>query len=575
MGKCFSRPQAADSARRQAASVHIADGPPVCGVSKQAVFEDVSFGPLQPDTHAATQHGLPFNTQYRTAQLEQSNDYRNNHDRHEANSGRPRSNSLETFCSAKSFLSETNCDRGKGGVHDVDSTVPDLNELSFTSLSSNTTLAAGTVPYLDDVPSIETPSRNSTASGNLGSPPTASLWMPSTQALGIDLPQPLLSQCSGLLQQAHWNYIGGRIQEAVRGIEVAAAIVCRSAVWLAERQTRLQKEQYKVSQSPLQVAPENLTACVSAATRPGCSDMDILGASTLLPATLDQVLQQTLLPLTEVIDRGGVVESCLVALESTTGWASGAPTKKGFKVRYKHTSGSVHSVRVEAIYDWPLDCLFAVAREFDVVGSYNTFALDHSVLAEPSIFESIVYAGTYMPFPMKALELILSVKWANLLQTEGVILISLEDAGDRLAAVPGCAPLPPKSKTRRRGHILPGSSGIMRPLPPGPEGGARTKCTILAHLDTGLNFIPGFVINFVLRILAPFLFGATKRLLVESFANPDGQLLRRIAAKPELYGMVRKAVADMAQPAHSATPQLHLRRTLSCRSSGLLDDATS
>lgn len=29
---------------------------------------------------------------------------------------------------------------------------------------------------------------------------------------------------------------------------------------------------------------------------------------------------------------------------------------------------------MEAIYDWPPDQLLSVAREFDVVGSYNTFA---------------------------------------------------------------------------------------------------------------------------------------------------------------------------------------------------------
>lgn len=38
------------------------------------------------------------------------------------------------------------------------------------------------------------------------------------------------------------------------------------------------------------------------------------------------------------------------------------------------------------------------------------------MLAEPSVFESIVYAGTWMPFPMKPLELVLSVRWADLVQ---------------------------------------------------------------------------------------------------------------------------------------------------------------
>ncbi len=38
------------------------------------------------------------------------------------------------------------------------------------------------------------------------------------------------------------------------------------------------------------------------------------------------------------------------------------------------------------------------------------------MLAEPSTRESIVYAGTWMPFPMKPLELVLSVRWADLVE---------------------------------------------------------------------------------------------------------------------------------------------------------------
>ena len=53
-------------------------------------------------------------------------------------------------------------------------------------------------------------------------------------------------------------------------------------------------------------------------------------------------------------------------------------------------------------------------------------------------------------------------------QEEGIILIVLTDAGERVAAIPGAKPLPRKSGARRRGHLLQGSCGYMRPLPPGP-----------------------------------------------------------------------------------------------------------
>lgn len=32
------------------------------------------------------------------------------------------------------------------------------------------------------------------------------------------------------------------------------------------------------------------------------------------------------------------------------------------------------------------------------------------------------------------------------------------------------------------------------------DGQPRTKCVILAHLDTGMSYIPGFIVSFVLKV---------------------------------------------------------------------------
>jgi hypothetical protein len=42
------------------------------------------------------------------------------------------------------------------------------------------------------------------------------------------------------------------------------------------------------------------------------------------------------------------------------------------------------------------------------------------VLAEPSVFESVVYAGTWLPYPMKPFELVLSVRWVDLVQVRAI-----------------------------------------------------------------------------------------------------------------------------------------------------------
>ena len=49
---------------------------------------------------------------------------------------------------------------------------------------------------------------------------------------------------------------------------------------------------------------------------------------------------------------------------------------------------------------------------------------DHGVLAESSVFESIVYAGTWLPYPMKPFELVLSVRWVDLVQARNMPLKS-------------------------------------------------------------------------------------------------------------------------------------------------------
>ncbi len=74
------------------------------------------------------------------------------------------------------------------------------------------------------------------------------------------------------------------------------------------------------------------------------------------------------------------------------------------------------------------------------------------------------------------------------------------------------------------------------------------------------------------QIMAPFLFGATKRLLRESFGDPSSELPRRIAAKPQLYGLVRAATAAAldAQEGRRGAVQL---RSLSCVSAASVDSS--
>lgn len=66
-----------------------------------------------------------------------------------------------------------------------------------------------------------------------------------------------------------------------------------------------------------------------------------------------------------------------------------------------------------------------------------------------------------------------------------------------------------------------------------------------------------------MQVMSPWMFKSTKRLLSESFASDSAQLPQRIAAKPELYGLIRAAEREAIRSAGRHHSDLH---TLSCAS---------
>lgn len=68
----------------------------------------------------------------------------------------------------------------------------------------------------------------------------------------------------------------------------------------------------------------------------------------------------------------------------------------------------------------------------------------------------------------------------------------------------------------------------------------------MMHLDPHLAMIPAFLVNFVLGVLAPYMYREIQRVLDTSFADPGSEYNRRIAAQPELFGTLRARLAEFA-----------------------------
>ena len=94
--------------------------------------------------------------------------------------------------------------------------------------------------------------------------------------------------------------------------------------------------------------------------------------------------------------------------------------------------------------------------------------------------------------------------WAGLVARQGTApgCVPLPCTLWRLAAraclpahPPACIPTPPPAACP---HLL-----ACRPLPIRPGGVPRTEGSLLIHLDPHIPFIPAFLLNFVLGVLAP------------------------------------------------------------------------
>jgi hypothetical protein len=71
--------------------------------------------------------------------------------------------------------------------------------------------------------------------------------------------------------------------------------------------------------------------------------------------------------------------------------------------------------------------------------------------------------------------------------------------------------IPDRLKGNAHVYVRPGSCMVYEPLPPASSGtdgvaSQRAQCTIILNIDPNIKNVPEFVITFVLRVLAPFMY---------------------------------------------------------------------
>jgi len=74
----------------------------------------------------------------------------------------------------------------------------------------------------------------------------------------------------------------------------------------------------------------------------------------------------------------------------------------------------VHSFKFSADFNSPLEHILAMSREFDLTHLWNRYVLESLILAEPSIFQSTLYAASWLPFPFPHIDVVVEARGIDL-----------------------------------------------------------------------------------------------------------------------------------------------------------------
>ncbi|KAK9842693.1 hypothetical protein WJX74_000794 [Apatococcus lobatus] len=261
------------------------------------------------------------------------------------------------------------------------------------------------------------------------------------------------------------------------------------------------------------------------------------------PGKAQQVMPSGPLTAATILQEAARIKQAQADLVSSTSWPVIRDAPGDLSVWYQHKSGSpIHSVRLEGTFATSIECLLAMGREFDLASTWNSYMLDSLILSEPSLFEATLYASNWLPFPFSPCDCIVHAKGYDLAQEDRSLFMLMETPEQAPEKLPG-QPLPAAYSKRKHTAMVSGSCMRMQPVQPGPDGKPRTKGSMLVHLDPKVSFVPSWLMTFILKVMSPFAYKQMVQVLEEAFSNPNAEIPRRMAAKPELYARLHERTA--------------------------------
>eukprot|EP00878_Enallax_costatus_P014374 GHUV01015034.1.p1 GENE.GHUV01015034.1~~GHUV01015034.1.p1 ORF type:complete len:383 (+),score=100.58 GHUV01015034.1:321-1469(+) len=257
-----------------------------------------------------------------------------------------------------------------------------------------------------------------------------------------------------------------------------------------------------------------------------------------------QPAQQRIPSVARLLDNVALVNDTLFGMAREEGFKQVAWGK--LELWYMHDH--VHHrqiIKARTVLDEPVVNTTCLAREVDLVTSWNHAVSDARELATYSPSEVLMYMLCWTPWPLPGPEIVNYGIGIDLLDTQ---------AGCVLVATKGQTELPAGvvvPETQRSIRIVMDAGGFkFVPLPSDPArpGCPRMEATVLLSMDAKRFALPDSIISFMLKVLAPLVYKSVVSVLSKLF-HPDAQkgskggagghsaLLDRLRSRPMYAGI--------------------------------------
>jgi hypothetical protein len=232
--------------------------------------------------------------------------------------------------------------------------------------------------------------------------------------------------------------------------------------------------------------------------------------------------------------------------------------KSNPRIWYRHVKGTpVHSIKYEAEYDFSADKVYAMGWEFNYLDTWNPFAIEPAILQTDGDHAMVLYCAIWLPWPFHPREVFVQIRSSDHLDDHGCYLVTIHDVEYENKLAESLRPVDPskggkvkgRKRERDRCSILEGSCASVWPLKGkrdeedpkcSSSSSSRTRVVISCHTDPLVLAPPVWLVNFVLRLMAPTIHKSLLKALQKAYSDKSSAPFSEIVRQRTLYSKMRR-----------------------------------